>query len=158
MRYDGALEIERGRVDAVALARRAGPVVEDVAEMTSAGRARDLGASHPMARVGLGDDAVEVGGLDEARPAGPGVELVLGAEELRPATGTAVDAGRMLVPVRAGECALGPLPRRISYCSRGQAFLPLASVSSSFSAIEARVASTVQAWTRTPSRSGCSAA
>src|SRR4029453_3850620 len=76
-----ALEVERGGVDAVAPPRGRGAVVEDVAEVATAGRARDLRANHPIARIGLGDDAVERRGLVEARPTAPGLELRVGTEE-----------------------------------------------------------------------------
>src|SRR5262249_16735531 len=48
-------------------------------------------------------------GLDEARPTRPRVELRLGAEELRAAAGAAIDPGRVLVRVGAGERTLGAL-------------------------------------------------
>src|SRR5918994_625837 len=104
-----ALEIERAGVDAVAEARRVGPVVEHVTEVAAAGRAHDLRARHPVARVRLGDDAVEGGRLEEARPAAARLELRVGAEELRAAARAAVDAVSVLVPVGARERALRPL-------------------------------------------------
>ena len=104
-----ALEVERARVDAVAQAGRVRAVVEDMAEVAAARRAHDLGANHPVARVGLRDDAVERRRLEEARPAAARLELRVRAEELRPAAGAAVDAVAVLVPVRAGERALRAL-------------------------------------------------
>ena len=105
-----ALQFERAGVDAVALPGRAGAVREDVAEMAAAGGAHHLGAHHAVARVGLGDRRSRGRRLDEARPAGAGVELRVGAEELGAAAGAAVDAGVLRVDVLAGERALGALP------------------------------------------------
>src|SRR5262245_34900583 len=105
-----ALEVERAGVDAVAQARRAGAVGEDVAEVAAAARTRHLRPHHPVGRVDLRVDAVERGRLDEARPAGARVELRLGAEQLRPTAGAAVDARLLRVDVGAGEGPLGALP------------------------------------------------
>src|SRR5918994_6914052 len=74
-----ALEVERAGVDAVAEAGRCRPVLEHVPEMTPARRAHHLGANHPVARVRLGDDALERGRLEEARPPASRLELRIGA-------------------------------------------------------------------------------
>src|SRR5256714_615523 len=81
----GRLEVQRGRVDAVALTSRTGPVVEDVAEVPSAVAADDLGAVHEVAVVGPQLDRLGDGRLGEARPAGARVELGVGVEQLRAA-------------------------------------------------------------------------
>src|SRR5688572_3286662 len=101
-----ALEIERAGVDAVAQARRLRPVLEHVTEMAAARGAHHLGARHPVARVRLGDHAVQRRRLVEARPAASRLELRVGAEELGAAARTAVHAVGVLVPIRAGERAL----------------------------------------------------
>jgi uncharacterized protein len=80
-----------------------------MAEVPVTGRADDFDTDHPVARVGLGPDAVEGGRLDEARPARPRVELRVGAEDLAAAAGAAVHPVPVLIPVRAGERALGSL-------------------------------------------------
>src|SRR5262249_45664866 len=103
------LQGQRAGVDAVALPGRARPVREDVPEVAAAGRAGDLGADHPVAAVDVRVDALERHRLDEARPACARVELRLGAEELRAAARTAVDAGRLGVEILAGERPLGAL-------------------------------------------------
>src|SRR5690606_910631 len=64
-----ALEVERGRVHAVALAGGGGPVGEDVAEVRVAGAAADLRAHHAVARVGEEPHPVWRDRLPEARPA-----------------------------------------------------------------------------------------
>ena len=92
------LEVECGGVDAVAQSCRGRAVVEDVAEVTAAGGAHDLGPGHPVARVRLGHDAVERRRLEEARPARARVELRLRAEELGATARAAVDAGQSARP------------------------------------------------------------
>ncbi len=102
------LEGQGAAVDAVALAALiGGAVVEDVAEVRVAALADDLRALHQEAVVGPQFDVLEVGGLGEARPAGAGVELGVGGEELRSTADAAVHALRLLVDVGAGEGALG---------------------------------------------------
>ena len=104
-----AIEVQRAGVDAVAQAGRVRAVVEDVAEVAAAALADDLGAAHEEAVVGPGLDRVVVHRVEEARPAGAGVELGVGAEQLCAAAATAVDAVLLVVPVGAGERALGAL-------------------------------------------------
>ena len=70
-----SVEVERAGVDAVAQAGRLGAVVEDVAEVGVAAAADDFGAAHEEAVVGLGLDGVVDRLVEEARPAGAGVEL-----------------------------------------------------------------------------------
>src|ERR1051326_1556744 len=59
----GRLEVERGGVDAVSLAGGSRPVVEDMAEVTSAVAADDLGALHEVAVVGTQLDRLGAGGV-----------------------------------------------------------------------------------------------
>src|SRR5215207_6244709 len=95
-------------VDAVALAALVGrTVVEDVAEVGVAVLADDLGAAHEEAVVRPQLDVLEVGRLGEAGPAGAGVELGVGGEQLGAAADAAVHALRLLVPVGTGERPLG---------------------------------------------------
>src|SRR5438105_7738360 len=77
--------------------------------MRAASLARHLGSAHPIAEV-----VVEIHGaagrrVPEAGPARSRLELGVRAEQLRPASRASVDARSVLVPVRAGECALRPL-------------------------------------------------
>src|SRR3954447_9863544 len=90
------LERERQRVDAVALPRGAGPIVEDVPEMPAAGAAEDLGAAHEEAVVVSQLDRLGDGRLGEARPACARVELGVGAEQHRRAGRAAVAAGLLV--------------------------------------------------------------
>ncbi len=96
-----------------------------MAEVAAARGADDLGAGHPVARVDTRLDRVELGGLDEARPAGARVELRIRAEELRPAPGTAVDPGLLGVGVRAREGPLGRLLPKHGVLLRREALAPL---------------------------------
>src|SRR4051794_3281194 len=102
------IELERARVDAVAEAARVTrAVLEHVPEVAAAVAAGDLGAAHEQrvvrARLDRGGD----GWLGEARPAGAGVELRRGREQLGAAARAAVHAVLLDVPVLAGERALG---------------------------------------------------
>jgi hypothetical protein len=102
-------EFEGGGVDAVAEAGWCGAVVEDVAEMGFALAALDFGASHEEAVVGLGLDVVLAYGCDEAWPPSSRIKLSLRTEQVVAATDALVDAGLMLVPVRARVGSLGSL-------------------------------------------------
>src|SRR6187455_768627 len=104
-----SVQLERAGVDAEPLAGRPRPVVEDVTEVPAAGGADDLLAHHPVAPVEPYLDGLELGGLDEARPARAGVELRLRAEELRSTPGAAVHAGVFGIRVRPRERTLGRL-------------------------------------------------
>src|SRR5262249_5031143 len=101
------LELQRQRVDAVALAVRAGAVVEDVPEVPAARAAQDLGATHEEAVVGAQLDGLRDRRLGEARPAGAGVELRVAAEQHGAAARARVVAGLLVVGVLAGERRLG---------------------------------------------------
>src|SRR5687768_11488009 len=91
------LEDERGRVDAVAQARGARPIIEDVAQVGAAALARHLGAGPEGGAVlVLGEVAGQDGG-PEAGPAGARVVLRLGGEEGEAAPGAAVETGGMVV-------------------------------------------------------------
>src|SRR5688572_16686568 len=87
-----ALERERSRVDAVALAGWIGTIVEHVAKMGVAAAAQHLGAAHEVTIVLIGCDVLRRRGLPEARPTGTGIKLVIGAEQLHAAADAMVDA------------------------------------------------------------------
>src|SRR5689334_976153 len=112
VRVARGLERERGGVDAVALARRAWAVVEDVSEVAAAATADDLGAAHQETIVGAQLDGLRDGGLGEARPAGPRLELRVRREEHRAACRAAVIAGILVVDVLARERRLGTRPAK----------------------------------------------
>src|ERR1700761_2029605 len=99
----GRLEGRRGRVDAVTLPGRARAVTEDVTQVPAAAAAADLGAAHEHAVVRAQLDRVGHGGLEEARPAGTGVELGVRPEQLVPAARALVGAILLVPEQRAGE-------------------------------------------------------
>ena len=68
---------------------------------------------------------LKTGRLDEARPAGAGVELRLGAKQLRAAAGTPIDAGHLGVRVRARERPLRRLPSQDGVLLGREALAPL---------------------------------
>src|SRR6202140_4009305 len=86
------LQLQRGRIDAVAQAGRAGTVLEDVAEMAVALRAQHFGADHAVADVALLVDMALRRRLGEARPAAAGIELGVGFEQRLSATGAGIGA------------------------------------------------------------------
>ena len=100
-------EFERGRVEAVAQARRRGAVGEDVAEMSVAAGAAYLGARHAPAAVDDLPDMVRVERAGEARPAGAALELAVGLEQGQPAQAAGVDAARLVVEEGAAKGPLG---------------------------------------------------
>src|SRR5690606_13805495 len=83
------------------------------------------GSHHPVAEVGLTRDAALLDRLPEARPAGPGVELVVRGEERRAAARAAVGAARVVIVVAARERALRALLAEHGVLARGQARAPL---------------------------------
>ena len=101
------VQVQRQRVDAVALARRPGAVGEDVAQVRAAAAAEHLVADHSVAVVRPDLDVLGDGGLGEARPAGAGVELGARAEQLRAAGPAAVDPVVLRIGVLAAERRLG---------------------------------------------------
>src|SRR3954454_3615180 len=105
-----SFEVQRGAVDAVALAATVGrAVVEDMAEVAATAGAGDLGADHPVGAVLMQLERLGVGGMGEARPAAARVELVVGAEDLGVAARAAEHPGGLVVGVLAGERGLGGL-------------------------------------------------
>ena len=103
------LQLQRGRIDAVAQAGRAGAVIEDVAEMAVAFRAQHLGADHAVADVALLVDMAVHRGRGKARPAAAGIELGVGFEQRLAAAGADIGALALLMLVFAGERPLGRL-------------------------------------------------
>ena len=80
---------------------------------------------HAVAQVEPRLDRVELGGLDEARPARARVVLRVRAEELGAAARAPVDARLLRVPVRPGERSLGALPPQDRVLLGRQALAPL---------------------------------
>ena len=105
------LEIERGRVDAIAQPVGAGPVGEDMAKMAFARLAAHFGALHAVAAVG---DLVDRFAFDrggEARPARAAVIFGVAAEQRRTASGTAIRALAPCCGARRRFPALRSRPR-----------------------------------------------
>src|SRR5205807_2365503 len=97
---------ERDAVHTIALTGRRRPVLEDMAEMTTATLAVHLGADHEKAAVGRRFDR-GVERRREARPAGAAVEFGAGVEHRLPAAGAMIDASTVLLVERARPGALG---------------------------------------------------
>ncbi len=72
-------------------------------------RTVDLNPFHPVGVVGILLHSFLAHGFPEARPAGPGIELGLGAEEFTAAHDAMVDTLLMAVPVFAAEGSFSPL-------------------------------------------------
>src|SRR5688572_14699369 len=106
-RVVGRVEVKGRAVHAVAVARRARTVREEVAEVGTAVRAADLDPGHAVAEVGVGLDRVLADRPPEARPTGAGVVLGVAREQRLVAHDAAIDPGVVVVPVDAGEGALG---------------------------------------------------
>src|SRR5438270_7530509 len=102
-------ELQGTAVDAVAQAGWLRAVREHVAQVAAAAAADDLGAGHPVARVGVGLDRFGEGRLGEARPPGARLELGVGAEQVGAAARAPVHPGVLAVDVLAGEGGLGAL-------------------------------------------------
>ena len=119
------VERQRAGVHAVALSGGRRPVGEDVAEVAAAFLAADLRPGDEHAPVTMLLNGVRIHRLVEARPARAGVELRVGAEELRAAPRAAIDAGGVDVHVLAGECSLGARFAEDRILLRRQALTPL---------------------------------
>ena len=99
---DGFVELHGGGVHAVAEAGGFGAVVEDMAEVGIAERARDGGAAHADAVVGGVMDILFGDWLPEAWPAGARVKFGLGTEERDVAADTTVNTVGVLFVGGAG--------------------------------------------------------
>src|SRR5579859_6090299 len=78
-----------------------------MAEMPATARAAHFGADHAVAGVDMLVDQRLVGGRGEAGPAAAGIMFGATAEQLGAAAGADIFAGLLVVPVGAGEGALG---------------------------------------------------
>src|SRR2546422_4071792 len=119
------VEFDRGGVDAVAQARRLGAVVEDVAQVPAAVRARHLGPLHEERPVGRLLDRRALRGCVEARPSAVRVELGVRLEQLGTTSRAQVDARRLGLPVLARERPLSSLLTQHVVLHGGQVLLPL---------------------------------
>src|SRR4051812_41850597 len=119
------LQLQRGRIDAVAQAGRAGAVLEDMAEMAVALRAQHLGADHAVGDVALLFDMAFECWLGKARPAAAGIEFGIGFEQRLAAAGAGIGALALLMLVLAGERPLGRLLAQHRVLHRRQFLTPL---------------------------------
>src|SRR5690606_38639819 len=103
------LELQCGRIDAVAQAGGCGAVFEQMSEVRVAGRAKHFGAAHAVTVIVLGSYRLRIEWLPVAGPAGSGVELLRGAEQGGAASDATVGSARVIVPVLPGERLLGAL-------------------------------------------------
>src|SRR5262245_47860756 len=100
-------ESQRGRVDAIAQARRPGTVREQVAEVrVGVGRAH-LHPLHAVRVVGVLGHVGFLERLREARPAGARIELVDGGEQRLARQDVDVDPGLVMVPELVAKRRLG---------------------------------------------------
>jgi len=116
-------EPQRCRIHAVTKARRRRPVIEDVAEMEIAMFAPDLDAGHEKAMVFPLHDIPRLKGLGEARPSGPGIIFVLGAEQRLPGNDVDINPFSMVIPVLIPERGFGALFLSHLILHGGQEFL-----------------------------------
>src|SRR5262249_6561433 len=119
------LEVQRCRVDAVALAGRFRAVLEDVAEVGVTAAAQRLGADHGPAPVALRGDVFRADRLVEARPTGPRIEFGRGIEQRLPAADADVHPVLVVVPVCAAKGPLRGLLARHIVLLRGELLAPL---------------------------------
>src|SRR5438477_1507923 len=102
-------EVETDRVDAKALAGRRRAVGEDMALVTAAAGADDLGSDHTVAGVA---DRLQMSlgeRLGEARPTGAALELGAAMEQRQPAQATGEHARPLFVEEYAAERRLGAM-------------------------------------------------
>src|SRR5687767_11608487 len=98
-----------GRVNAIAHARRLWAVGEEMAEMRIALLGTNFDADHAMGFVSLLYDRIFVDRLEEARPPGPGVELVCRSKKRFATDDVHVKAGFVIVPIFVGERPFRPV-------------------------------------------------
>src|ERR1035437_1540295 len=101
-------ELQRRRVEAVALPRRLRTVVKNVPLVRPAPRAGDLGPRRPEGRVGVPRHMRRIELPVEAGPSGPGVELVPAREEGEAADDARVEPLLVVVEEGAAERRLRP--------------------------------------------------
>jgi fermentation-respiration switch protein FrsA (DUF1100 family) len=142
------LEIQRDAIHAVSKTRGAGPILENVAQVSLTARTMHFGPDHPMTLVRGRLDGVP-GRRPEAGPPGPAVEFRVRREERLAAAGTSKDPFTMLLVQRACAGALGPMVSKNQILLRRQRSAPFvfgfqvvhnASVSDSIDSGEVRTA------------------
>ncbi len=119
------LEDEGDGVEAVAEVGWCRAVVEDVAEVTSAAGAEDLGTYHAQGDITDFRDVFGGKRTVEAGPPGAGVKLRAGGEEWQSAAGAEVNAILVVIQQIPAEGGLGALGPQHAIGGRTKLLLPL---------------------------------
>src|SRR5882724_3973074 len=85
-------QFQRDGIHAVAQAGRSRTIPEDMTQVSVTAAAEDFRSPHEPAAVGAKRDVVLVDRLEEARPAGAGIELRLAIGQRLIAANTVIDA------------------------------------------------------------------
>ena len=100
-------------------------IIEDMAQMSVAFTAKDLGSMHKQAIVFFSGDVFFRDGGPKTRPTGSGIKLGVRAKEFIAAAAATVDALLVIVPILTGKSGLRAfLPCYMKLLVR-QLFLPL---------------------------------
>src|SRR5260370_3257454 len=118
-------EIQHGGVHAIAQASWFGAVFENVAQVRAALAADHFDATHSVARVGLGGDAVRSDGFRKAGPSGAGFELGVRLKQRIPAAHALVGCMFVIVPILSCEGRLGAFAARDRVLLGRQLFAPV---------------------------------
>src|SRR5689334_19153953 len=102
-------ELQRNRIEAVALVRRRRPIGENVTEMPVAACAANFGAHHSMTLIHDFRDVRRIERLIETRPARARFELVVGPKKRKAAKSTGVHPVLFVVKQRPTERTLRAL-------------------------------------------------
>src|SRR4029078_2064187 len=101
------LKSQNCTVHAVSQTGRLRPVIKNVSQMCIAAATKHFGSCHETAAVIFHFYVSLVHRLIKTGPTSPRFELVLAVEQRQSAADTLIDSVAVLVPVFAGECALG---------------------------------------------------
>src|SRR3989338_1978104 len=112
-------------VDAVPLAGRLRPVIENVAKVCAAARAAHFHAPHPVADIRLVAQSSLINRRPKTGPDGPRVVFGVGAGQLKSARHAPIDPGLLMVPVQAPKRRFGALLAGHVILLGGQLFAPL---------------------------------
>ena len=102
-------EVERNGVQAMPFPGRPRPVRKHVAEVAAATRADFFDPNHRVPGVGDAPDVGFVVGLEEARPAGTGIEFRTRAKQGQSAETAHINAVLLVVKEDAAECRFGAM-------------------------------------------------
>jgi hypothetical protein len=100
-------EGERSRVQTVALAGGARPVVEHMPQMRTAARTVDLRAHHAEGSVLMFGDVLGIELAIKARPSGSGIEFVLARKKRKPTHDARIDPVFLVVEKHSAKWSLG---------------------------------------------------